>query len=172
MAKILHCHPSRTAYEFHLFTDLDFWDARRILKQLAVVKRNFGKDPPGNEFPTQIVADGLTRTLRAKIESRLKRAIVSPPRHVIVDTIIEQGYFEFDPLKYYPSRWTPQRMYHFTYHRLPLDSAFFNSPFKTVRVSWAEEKIRIERVQREKKYDPVIGNREEALRRLRIPSCF
>jgi hypothetical protein len=172
MAKILHCHPSRTAYEFHLLTDLDFWDARRILKELAVVKRNFGKDPPGNEFPTQIVASGLTRTLKGKIESRLKRAIVSPPRHVIVDAIIEKGYFEFDPLDYYPHRWTRQRMYHFTYHRLPLDSAFFNSPFKTVRVSWTEGKIRIERVQREKKYDPVIGSREEALRRLRVPSCF
>jgi hypothetical protein len=172
MTKILQCHPSRTTYEFHLFTDLDFWDARRILKGLAVVKRNFGPDPSGNEFPTQVVADGLTRKSKAKIEKRLKRAIVSPPRHVIVDTIIEKGCFEFDPLDYYPSRWPPQRMYHFTYHRLPLDSPFFNSPFKTVRVSWADGKIRIERIQREKKFDPVVGSREEALRRLRIPSCF
>ena len=172
MAKILYCHPSRTTYEFHVFTDLDFWDARRILGDLAVVKRNFGKDPHGDEFPTQVVANGLTGTQKAKIENRLKRAIVSPPRHVIVDGIIEKGYFEFDPLDYYPSRWPPERMYHFTYRRLPLESAFFNSPFKTVRVSWLNGKIRIERVQREKKFDPVIGSREEALRRLRIPSCF
>jgi hypothetical protein len=172
MARMIHCHPSRTTYEFHVFTDLDFWDARRILRDIAVVKRNFGTDPPGNEFPTQVVANGLTRTLKAKIEGRLERAIVSPPRHVIVDGIIEKGYFEFDPLDYYPNRWPPERMFHFTYRRLPLESAFFNSPFKTVRVSWVEGKIRIERVQREKKFDPVIESREEALRRLRIPSCF
>jgi hypothetical protein len=172
MARMVYCHPGRTVYEFHLFTDLDFWDARRILKDLALVTRNFGADPPGNEVPTQVVADGLSKATKAKIEIRLKKAIVSPPLHVIADAIIEKGYFEFDPFGYYPSRWTPQRMVHFTYHRLPLDSPFFNSPFKTVRVSWVDGKIRIERVQREKKFDPVIGSRKEALRRMRIPSCF
>jgi hypothetical protein len=172
MARFIHCHPSQTEYDYHIYTDLDFWDARKILKDLALVKRNFGQDPPGDEYPTQVVAHELTKSARAKLEKRLKKAIVSPPRHVIVDRILKQEYFEFDPLAYYPSRWTRERMYHFTYLRLPLDSAILNSPYRTVRVSWIDGKIRIERVQREQKYDPVIQTKRDALRRRNVPSCF
>ncbi len=172
MAHVIHCHPSRTTYEYHLYTDLDFWDARKILKDLAIVKRNFGKDPSGDDYPTQVVGNDLTRTAKGKIENRLRKAIISPPRHVIVDGILKEGYYEFDPLKYYPRRWTRERMYQFTFHRLPLDSAILNSPYRTVRVSWTDGKIRVERVQREKKYDPVIATKKQALRRQRVPGCF
>jgi len=172
VAHLIHCHPSRTDYDYHIFTDLDFWDARKILNDLALVKRNFGKDPSGDDYPTQVVGNDLTRTTKAKIETRLGKAIVSPPRHVIVDGILNEGYYEFDPLAYYPSRWTKEMMYRFTYLRLPLDSAILNSPYRTVRVSWNEGKIRVERVQREKKHDPAITTREQALRRQRVPGCF
>jgi hypothetical protein len=172
MAHVIHCHPSQTSYEYHIYTDLDFWDARKILKDLALVKRNFGKDPSGDDYPTQVVGNDLTRTAKGKIETRLRKAVVSPPRHVIVDAILKEGYYEFDPLEYYPRRWTRERMYHFTYHRLPLDSAVLNSPYRTVRVSWTDGKIRVERVQREKKHDPVIETKKQALRRQRVPGCF
>lgn len=172
MARIIHCHPGRTSYEFHIFTDLDFWDARRILLDLAVVKRNFGQEPPGDEFPTQVVAEEVTRSTRSKIEKRLHRAVVSPPRHVIVDRLIMNGFFEFDPLDYFPKRWTKEKMYHFAVHRLPLESAALNSPYRTVRITWCNEKIRVERVNREEKYDPVIRTKKEALRRIRVPGCF
>jgi hypothetical protein len=98
MAHVIHCHPSRTTHEYHVYTDLDFWDARKILNDLATVKRNFGKDPSGDDYPTQVVGNDLTRTTKAKIETRLKKALVSPPRHVIVDGILKEGYYEFDPL--------------------------------------------------------------------------
>ena len=172
MARIIHCHPGRTTYYFHAFTDLDFWDARRILKDLAVVKRNFGKDPPSQEFPTQVVTEDATRSTRAKIEKRLKRALVSPPRHVIVEAIVKDGFFEFDPLDYYPGHWSREKMFRFTLHRVPLDNAVLNSPYQTARVAWQGEKIRVERVKREQKYDPVIRTKKEALRRMRIPGCF
>jgi hypothetical protein len=172
MAHIIHCHPSQTSYEYHIYTDLDFWDARKILKDLALVKRNFGKDPSGDDYPTQVVGNDLTRTAKRKIENRLRKAIISPPRHVIVDSILKEGSYEFDPLKYYPPRWTREKMYHFTYHRLPLDSAILNSPYRTVRVSWTNGKIRVERVQREQKYDPVIRTKRDALHRRNVPSCF
>ena len=166
MAKIIHCHPSRATNDYHVYTDLDFWDARRILKDLATVKRNFGKDPRGNEYPTQVVGDGLSRSAKAMIEKRLKKAIVSPPRHVLAVSILQKGYFEFDPLGYYPERWSRERMFHFTVRRLPLDSGIFNSPYRTVHISWQGEKIRIERVQRDRKYDPVIQTKQQARRRL------
>lgn len=172
MARIIHCHPGRTTYGYHIFTNLDFWDARRIIRGLAVVKRNFGDEPPGDEFPTQVVAEDLARSTRARIESRLKRALVSPPRHVIVDRLIMDGFFEFDPLDYFPKRWTREKMYHFAVHRLPLDSAALNSPYRTVRITWTDGKIRVERIKREEKYDPVIRTKKEALRRIRVPGCF
>jgi hypothetical protein len=139
---------------------------------LALVKRNFGKDPSGDDYPTQVVGNDLTRTAKGKIEKRLRKAIISPPRHVIVDAILNQGYYEFDPLEYYPRRWTREKMYRFTCHRLPLDSAVLNSPYRTVRVSWTDGKIRVERVRREKKYDPAITTKKQALRRQRVPGCF
>lgn len=76
MARIIHCHPGRTTYEYHIFTDLDFWDARHIIRDLAVVKRNFGEEPPGDEFPTQVVAEELSRSARAKIETRDRKSVV------------------------------------------------------------------------------------------------
>jgi hypothetical protein len=172
MAKIIHCHPSKATNDYHVYTDLDFWDARLILKNLATVKRNFGNDPPGDEYPTQVVADDLNRSSKAVIEKRLKKAIVSPPRHVLVDGLLKEGYFEFDPLHYYPKRWSRERMFNFTWRRLPLNSAILNSPYRTVRVSWRDQKIRIERIPREKKYDPVIETKQQALRRRNVPSCF
>jgi len=172
MAKIIHCHPSKATNDYHIFTDLDFWDARLIVKDLATVKRNFGIDPPGNEYPTQIVGDDMSRSAKAAIEKRLKKAIVSPPRHVLVDGILKEGYFEFNPQGYYPKRWSRERMFNFTYRRLPLNSAILNSPYRTVRVSWNNDKIRIERIPREKKYDPVIETKQQSLRRRNVPSCF
>lgn len=172
MARIIHCHPGRTTYYFHAFTDLDFWDARRILKDLAVVKRNFGKDPPSQEFPTQVVTEDATRSTRSKIEKRLKKALISPPRHVVVDTVLQHGFFEFDPLDYYPEHWSKEKMYRFTLRRMPLDNAALNSPYRTVHVTWQDGKIKVERVKREKKYDPVIRTKEDALKRMKIPGCF
>jgi hypothetical protein len=37
---------------------------------------------------------------------------------------------------------------------------------------WVDGKIRVERVQREEKYDPPIGGKGEAMRRRHVPSCF
>ena len=172
MARIIHCHPARTAYDYHVFTDLDFWDARRIIKNLAVVKRNFGEDPPGDEFPTQIVADDLSRLDKAKIEKRLKKAIISPPRHLVVKEILIKEHFDFDPLDYYPRRWSREKMRRFTIHRLPLDNATLNSPYRTVKVTWTDGKIRVERIRRDEKLDPVIRSKEDSLRRMRVPGCF
>lgn len=172
MARIVHCHPSQTEHEYHIYTDLDFWDTRKILGDLTVVKRNFGKDPSGDDYPTQVVGNDLPRSVKAKIEGRLGKAIVSPPRHVIVRSILSEGFFEFDPHAYFPARWPKSRMLHFTYHRLPLDQPSLNSAFKTVRVFWADRKIRVEQVQRTEKFDPVITTKKEALRRQRVPGCF
>ena len=172
MAHIVHCHPTQTTYEYHVYTDLDFWDTRKILKPLALVKRNFGQEPSGDEYPTQVVGNDLPRSVRAEIEKRLRKAVVSPPRHVIVRSILSGGLFEFDPFLYYPARWSPSRMLHFTYARLPLDQPSLNSAFKTIRLSWVGRKLRVEQVQRSGKYDPVIGSRKEAMRRQRVPGCF
>jgi len=172
MAKIIHCHPSKATNDYHIYTDLDFWDARLILKDLATVKRNFGNDPPGNDYPTQVVGDDLSRSAKAMIERRLKKAIVSPPCHVLAEGILKEGYFEFEPSEYYPKRWSRERMFNFTYRRLPLDSALLNSPYRTVHISWRGEKIRIERVQRDKKFDPIIQTKQQSLRRRNVPSCF
>ena len=97
---------------------------------------------------------------------------MSPPRHVIVDGLLKEGFFEFDPLQYYPRHWSKEKMFHFTIHRLPLDNAVLNSPYRTVRIAWTDGKIRVERIRRDTKYDPVIRNRKEALRRIKVPGCF
>jgi hypothetical protein len=172
MAHIVHCHPTQTTYEYHIYTDLDFWDARKILKGLALVKRNFGQEPSGDEYPTQVVGDDLSRLLRAEIEKRLRKAVVSPPRHVIVRSILSEGFFEFDPFHYYPVRWSPSRVLHFTYNRLPLDQPSLNSAFKTIRLSWVGKNLRVEQIQRAVKHDPVIASKKEAVRRQRVPGCF
>ena len=172
MAHVIHCHPTQTTYEYHLFTDLDFWDARKILKGLALVKRNFGKEPSGDDYPTQVVGNDLSRLVRVEIEKRLRKAVVSPPRHVIVRSILSEGSFEFDPFKYYPGRWSPALMLHFTYSRLPLDQPSLNSAFKTISLSWVDKKIRVEQIQRTEKYDPVIATPREATSRQKVPGCF
>ncbi len=172
MAQIIYCHPSRTPYEYHVFTDLDFWDARRILEDLVVVKRHFGTDPSGDVFPTQVVGNNIGLSTRQIIEKRLKKAIISPPRHIIVESIISNGVFEFEPSDYYPSHWSPSRMLYFTSYRLPLGQSALNSPYKMVRLSMIKDKIRIERVRREEKHDPIIRDKKDAKRRLIAPVCF
>jgi hypothetical protein len=172
MVRIIYCHPRQTRHDYHIFVDLDFWDARRLLKDLAVVKRNFGKHPDGDEFPTQIVADSISRSVIAEIEKRLRKAIISPPRHVIVRSMILNGHFEFDPLRYYPARWSKNLMMHFTYHRLPLQQSALSTPFQTVRLSWVENRIRVDKIQREEMIDPVIRTPRQARERLAVPSCF
>ncbi len=172
MARIVHCHPSRTKYDYHIYTDLDFWDVRRIIKDLGTVKRNFGDQPPGDEFPSQVVGMDLGKGVAKEIGRRIAKAIVSPPRHIIVRSLVMEDFFEFDPKKYYPARWTPSRMLHFTFCRLPREQGVVNSPFKTVKLSWAGESIRVERVQRDEKYDPVIRSLSDVKRRFVAPSCF
>lgn len=172
MARIIYAHPIQSPYDYHIYTDLDFWDARRILKDLALVKRNFGKDPHGDEFPTQVVGNDLDRHVRQKIASRLKKAIVSPPRHTIVRAVMDQGFFEFQPAQYFPERWSLARVFFFTFHRLPLDQSILNSPYKTVRVIYGDGKIRVFSVHREEKYDPVIDDPRESKRRRFVPTCF
>jgi hypothetical protein len=172
MARIVYCHPSQTKYAYHVYTDLDFWDGRRLLKGLATVKRNFGHYLPGDDFPTQVTADFLPSSKIREIERRLKQAIVSPPRHVIVRSMIFEGYFEFDPVRFYPARWSRELMMHFTYRRLPLHQGVLNNPYHQVRLAWNGDKIRIDRVQRTEKYDPVIKNVSEARKHLMVPACF
>lgn len=172
MARIIYCHPRHTSYDYHIYTDLDFWDARRLLKGLCAVKRNFGKQPSGDEFPTQIAERNLSPSMIKSIEKRLRRAVISPPRHVVAQCMVFDGYFEFDPSMYYPDHWNKNQMIRFTYYRLPLEQGALCNPYQTVKLSWAGSKIRLDRVQREEKYDPVIRNVKEAKRHLIIPSCF
>lgn len=172
MARIVYCHPGLTYHYYHVFTDLDFWDARRLLKDLAEVRRNFGKYVSGDDFPTQVLYDEMRRSGVREIEKRLRRAISSPPRHLIVRAMVTDGFFEFDPLKYYPSHWSRTQMSHFTYQRLPLQQSALSNPYQTVGLVWVGDKLRIERVQRSEKYEPVIGTSEQARNRLSVPSCF
>jgi hypothetical protein len=172
MARIVYCHPSRSKYSYHIYTNLDFWDARGILKNLAIVKRNFGKEPSGDEFPTQVVGMELRRDTIKEIEKRLDKAVVSPPRHVIVRSMVFEGSFEFYPSKYYPARWSRSQILRFTYHRLPLDQSSLSNAYQTVKLTWVGDKLRIEKIPREKKHDPVIQTLGEAKRRLVVPSCF
>lgn len=172
MARIIYCHPSQTNYNYHIYTDLDFWDARRLLKDLATVKRNFGKNLDSDEFPTQVVADAVDRFAIKLIEKRLSKAIISPPRHVIVRSMIYDGHFEFDPYNYYPRHWSKEQMMRFTHYRLPLQQSALCTPYKTVRVVWVNDHIWVEQVQREKKYNPVIRTLKEHRDHFIIPSCF
>ena len=172
MARIIYCHPGRTKYHYHIYTDLDFWDARRVLRSLATVKRNFGEWPPGDEFPTQVVGFDLDSRVSREIEKRIARAITSPPRHVIVRSMMFNGYFEFDPFKYYPKHWPESLVFHFTYARLPLAQSLLNNAYQTVNLTLVDGKMRVERVQRERKYDPIIKNIKDARRHALVPSCF
>ena len=172
MARIIYAHPSQTKYEYHVYTDLDFWDARRLLKDLATVRRNFGNSPSGDEFPTQVVIDKSIPPLVRKIEARLRKAIISPPRHVVVRSMVYDGNFRFNPFDYYPDRWSRSRMMHFTYNRLPLQQGSLCNPYQTVNLSWDGDEIVVQRVQRKEKYDPVIRNLKEAKAHAIVPSCF
>jgi hypothetical protein len=162
MAHIIHCHPTQTAYEYHIYTDLDFWDAR-VLEGACGSKRNFGQEhwklPGGRRSPRSV---------------RRKSAFEShyfTPRHVIVRSILRR-LFQFDPSVHYPARWSPSRMMYFTHNRLPLDQPSLNSAFKTICLSWIDKRIRVEQIQRTDKYDPVIASKKEAKRRQRVPGCF
>jgi hypothetical protein len=172
MARILYGHPSRTSGRYHIFTDLDFWDARLILKDMIMPRRNFGSNPNGDEFPTQIIGPELSRAQRKRVEDRLKKAIPSPPRHVIVRSIVAHGIFEFDPSRYVPVHWTLSRILFFITKRLPLNQSALNSPHRTVRVREVDGMIRIERIQRNGKFDPVIKTRKQANAIRFGPSCF
>ncbi len=172
MARIIFCHPSRTKYAYHIFTDLDFWDARKILMDLALVKRNFGAEPSGDEFPTQVVGTDIDRTVAATIKKRLDKAIVSPPRHVIVRSLVFDEVFEFDPGKYYPEKWSRDRMMQFTMRRLPVEQSVVSNAHQEPMLSWVGDRIRIERVQRSQRVDDVVRTVRESRRAFEVPSCF
>jgi hypothetical protein len=172
MARILYCHPSLTQHSYHIFTNLDFWDTRKLLRGLATVKRNFGEKVSGDDYPTQVVGDALSPTMIRTIEKRVKHAIASPARHVIVRCMITDGFFEFDPLRYYPERWSKSRMLHFTNLRLPHQQGVISNPYQTPRLSWVEERIRLDRIQRTERYDPVIRTARQAKHAFAVPTCF
>ena len=135
MARIIYDLASRGKGFYHIYTDLDFWDARGVLKGLAKVKRNFGTSPPGDQYPTQVVVEDLSSRVKREIEKRLKRAIPSPPRHLIVQSIILTEKFEFDRRKYYPDRWSSAKVVFFTQKRLPTNQPVINSRYKWVELS-------------------------------------
>jgi hypothetical protein len=120
---------------YHIYTDLDFWDARAILRDLAKVKRNFGDSPPGDQYPTQVVVEDLSLRVKGEIEKRIRRSIPSPPRHLIVQSIIYSGKFEFDRRDYYPGRWSPTKALSFTRKRLPMNQPVISSTYKWVELS-------------------------------------
>ncbi len=170
MARIVYGHPGAGGSRWHLFTNLDFWDARRILLDLAEVRRNFGDEPPGHSYPTRVIARRGS-DLRS-IEHRLRKAVASPPRHVVVEEVLHGGCFEFDPLDYYPARWSPSRMLRFSSFRLPVHQPPLETPHHEVKLTWSHRRIRAERVRRTRKHDPPIVSREEARRRRFVSSCF
>lgn len=172
MARIVYCHPSLTKHAHHIFTDLDFWDTRKLVGGLATVKRNFASKMSGDDYPTQVVGDTLSPAAIRTIERRIKQAIASPARHVIVRSMITDGYFEFDPLRFYPERWSRSRMLYFTNLRLPHTQGVVSNPYQVARVYWVGDRIRVDRVQRAEKFDPVIRNAREARRSFVVPTCF
>ncbi len=172
MARIIYCHPAKTKYDLHLYTDLDFWDARKILKDLALVKRNFGDSPPGDEFPTQVVLEKASARLQALVKKRLTKAIPSPPRHVVVRSLLMDGFYEFDPLRYFPQRWSRSLMEHFLSYRLPVEHGVLNSPYNTYRLEWRGNVVRVVPEKRTQKHDPVIHTRRQARKHLMVPTCF
>jgi len=173
MAKIIRAHPQlKAGYEYHVFTNLDFWDARRVLLGLATVQRNFGHEPRGDLFPTQVVMRTNHPAVARVIETRLQKAVPSPPRHVVVESVLTQGFYEFDPFQYYPSRWPRARMIHFSSCRLPIHFPPLATPHRKMTLGWKGDLIRIERVQRGEKFDPVITSYKEEMRRRFAPLCF
>ena len=147
MARIIYDLASKGKGLYHIYTDLDFWDSRRLLKGLAKVKRNFGNSPPGDKYPTQVVVEDMSQRVKGEIEKRLKRAIPSPPRHLIVQAIIFSGKFEFDRRQYYPDRWSANRVLFFTRKRLPMNQPVINSEYKWVELSISDNIITIQQHQ-------------------------
>lgn len=176
MARIVYSHPRQTRgdFDYHVYTDLDFWDARKILKGVpeCVVKRNYGQQPPGDGFPTQVTARGAGPARIRTIEHRLRKAVPSPPRHLIAKALAFEGEFVFDPLDYYPERWSPGLMARFTHYRLGLHLGVLSTPHRAVEIDWEGRSLRLRRVLREKKHDPVIRNSRDARRHAIVPSCF
>jgi len=147
MARIIHDLKAWGEGRYRLYTDLDFWDARKILRMLAAVRRNFGESPPGDQYPTQLMVDAPSPQLRREIEKRLLRAIPSPPRHLIVQAITLSGKFSFPWRRYYPARWSPSRALFFTRKRLPLNQPVIRSRYKWVELTIVGETIVIEQRQ-------------------------
>ncbi|SMC28789.1 hypothetical protein SAMN02746041_03317 [Desulfacinum hydrothermale DSM 13146] len=172
MARIIYCHPAKTKYAFHVFTDLDFWDARKILQDLASVRRNFGHSPPGNEFPTQVVLEVAPARVQEVLKRRIRRAIAAPPRHVVIEALLMEGVYEFDTSRYFPERWTRSQREHFLRFRLPTQHGLLSSPYNTYRLEWQGTRVRVVPVKRSTKHDPVIRTRREAKRHLMVPTCF
>ena len=56
--------------------------------------------------------------------------------------------------------------------RLPLDQAVLNNAYQSVQISWNNKMIRVERVQRSEKHQPVIRTTRQAQRYAHKPSCF
>ena len=147
MARIIYDLASKGKGLYHIYTDLDFWDARAVLKGLAKVKRNFGNSPPGDKYPTQVVVEDLSQRVKREIEKRLKRAIPSPPRHLIVQSVIFSGKFEFDRRQYYPDRWSADRVISFTRKRLPMNQPVISSAYKWVELSIKDNMVTIQQHQ-------------------------
>ena len=135
MARIIYNLASRGEGCYHIYTDLDFWDARTILEGLAKVKRNFGESPPGDQYPTQVVVEDLSLRVKGEIEKRIRRSIPSPPRHLIVQSIIYSSKFEFDRRDYYPDRWSSAKALFFTRKRLPMNQPVISSTYRWVELS-------------------------------------
>ena len=172
MARIIYDLASKGKGLYHIYTDLDFWDARGVLKGLAKVKRNFGNSPPGDLYPTQVVVEDLSSRVKKEIEKRLKRAIPSPPRHLIVQSIIYSGKFEFDRRHYYPDRWSREKVLFFTRNRLPMNQPVINSPYKWVELSIKGNKVTIQQRQGARSEEQTQIITRKGKKTAHGPSCF
>ena len=172
MARIIYDLASKGKGLYHIYTDLDFWDARGVLKGLAKVKRNFGNSPPGDKYPTQVVVEDLSSRVKKEIEKRLKRAIPSPPRHLIVQSIIFSGKFEFDWSQYYPDRWSPEKVLFFTRNRLPMNQPVINSPYKWVEITIDGKVVTIQQHQGTRPEEQTQPSTKKARTETHGPTCF
>jgi hypothetical protein len=94
-----------------------------------------------------VVVEDMSQKVKAEIEKRLKCAIPSPPRHLIVQAIIFSGKFEFDWRQYYPERWSTDRVLFFTRKRLPMNQPVINSAYKWVQLSISDNIVTIQQHQ-------------------------
>ena len=171
MARIIYDLASRGKGSYHIYTELDFWEARAVLKGLAKVKRNFGTSPPGDQYPTQVVVEDLSSRVKGEIEKRLKRAIPSPPRHLIVQSIVFSGKFAFDRRKYYPERWSSERVIFFTRKRLPMNQPVINSRYKWVELSISGNSVTIQQHKGVRPEVPETGGKKGKTAAFG-PACF